>query len=113
MDWTTIIGYIFSAVTGAAGYLTGTKMRRNTAVQQLQETINTLASKNDEYYDRIIRMQDEMTKLRAEHAESMAKLQAENADLKSGQEQLLARIASLEKENRLLTESVNRLKLNQ
>ena len=47
MDWTTIIGYIFSAVTGAAGYLTGTKMRRNTAVQQLQETINTLAAKND------------------------------------------------------------------
>ena len=46
MEITTILGYIFSAVTGVAGWFVGTRKRNNDFLGEMQESINKLATEN-------------------------------------------------------------------
>ena len=95
MDMITISGYIFSAITATAGWLAGTRMRRNQAIQALQDTINMLSKTIEEDKKKIVDLMNEIQEVRRE-----------NAELKAGQKELLEQIESLKAENRELNELV-------
>lgn len=62
-----LIGYLITPVSGAIGWIAASKVRRNTAVSEMQETINRLAETNDELYKKILCLQSEVVKLRIEN----------------------------------------------
>jgi chromosome segregation ATPase len=105
MDITTIIGYLITPVTGAIGWFAGTRQRRNTAVQSLQETIGMLSATIQEDNAKIVNMLGDLQSLRAENADLKNEIKAvrmENAELKAGQNELMGQIESLKVENQEL-----------
>lgn len=64
-----IITAICGGFVSIATFVAGRKLREGDAIRTMQETINVLAKKNDEYYDRIICLQEEVGKLRRQVAE--------------------------------------------
>lgn len=95
MDMLSISGYIFSAVTALAGWLAGTRMRRNQAIQALQGTIDMLSKTIEDDKAKIVELMNEIQEVRKE-----------NAELKAGQQELLEQIESLKSENRELNDMV-------
>lgn len=95
MDTETLIGYLINPIAGAIGWLFGRRQRRNTAIQSLQETIKLLSSTIQDDNQKMVSLMNEMQELRRE-----------NAELKAGQEELMAQIEALKTENRELNELV-------
>lgn len=95
MDIMTISDYIFSAITATVGWLAGTRMRRNKAIQALQDTINMLSKTIEDDKKKIIDLMNEIQEVRRE-----------NAELKAGQKELLDQIEALKTENRELNELI-------
>ena len=93
MDITTLIGYIFSALTGIAGWLVGRRKQQNDFITDLQSSINLLAEKNRELLDEVIR------------------LRQQNAELLSNQDEMKKEMATLRKENAGLKKEVEELNL--
>lgn len=95
MDIETLIGYLINPFTLAVGWIFGRRQRRNTAIQSLQETIQLLSNTIQEDNTKIVSLMNEVQEVRRE-----------NADLKAGQQELLAQIEALKTENRELNELV-------
>ena len=95
MDITTLIGYLITPITGVLGWLAGTRQRRNTAIQSLQETIQLLSNTIQDDNQRIVSLMQEIQEVRRE-----------NAELKAGQQELLEQIEALKAENRELNDLV-------
>ncbi len=95
MDIVTLIGYIITPITGVIGWFAGTRQRKNTAIQSLQETIQLLSNTIQDDNQKIVALMQEIQEVRRE-----------NAELKAGQQELLEQIESLKAENRELNELV-------
>lgn len=109
MDWVTLTGYLITPLCGAVGWIAGTRMRKVSAIKEMQEAINMLAAKNKDYLDELISVKNQLAIVRTE-----------NADLKKGQELMTAKleelrskdceIEELRKENARLKEQIRRKK---
>lgn len=95
MDIVTLIGYLITPVTGVVGWFAGSRQRKNTAIQSLQETIRMQSETLESYNKKIIDLMSEVQEVRKE-----------NAELKAGQQELLEQIESLKSENRELNDMV-------
>lgn len=98
MDITTLIGYIFSALTGIAGWLVGRRKQQNDFITDLQSSINLLAEKNRELLDEIISLRQQNAELLSNQAEmkkEMAALRKENAGLKKEIEELNEKLSNV------------------
>ena len=96
MDWTTLIGYLITPVTALFGWIAGTRSRKNTAIQELMTTINSLVEQNAALNQRIITLQQEIVEVRRE-----------NAELKAGQETMTSQLNELKQENIELKRIIN------
>lgn len=81
MEWTTVIGYVFSALTGAVGWLVGRRKQANDFLADLQRSIDMLAEKNSKLLEELV----------------VVRLQ--NIDLMSNQEAMKRKIDALKREN--------------
>lgn len=61
-------------ITSLVTWLLSARSRRNTAIGELQETINLLAEKNNDLYEEVV-------KLRAENATFRALIEKQNAEI--------------------------------
>lgn len=91
MDWTAIIGYVFSAVTGVAGWLVGRKKQANDFLSDLQGSINMLTEEN------------------AKLLKELVAVRRENATLMTNQEEMKIEIEALRKENEALRQEIGEL----
>lgn len=94
MDWTSFIGYVFSAVTGIAGWIAGRQKRNNDFLGDLQRSINMLAEEN------------------AKLLEELVGVRKENAELKRNQEEMKTEIVKLRQENAELQRRIDELNYN-
>ena len=74
-------------VSSIAGWLAGRKQKDNSFLRELQDSINTLAAKNAEQMEEIIKLRDQIVTLREE-----------NLELSKGQERLLRENSELKEE---------------
>lgn len=95
MDNGTLIGYLINPITAAIAWIAGSRRRKNTAIQSLQETIQLLSNTIQEDNTKIVSLMNEIQEVRRE-----------NAELKAGQQEMLAQIEALKTENRELNELV-------
>lgn len=82
MDITTIIGYLFSALTGIVGWLAGRRKQNNNFISEQQSSINLLAEKNNELLKEIVSLREQNAELQADQTamkREMAVLRKENA----------------------------------
>lgn len=82
MDITTIIGYLFSALTGIVGWLAGRRKQNNNFISEQQSSINLLAEKNNELLKEIVSLRQQNAELQADQTamkREMAVLRKENA----------------------------------
>lgn len=91
MDWTAIIGYVFSAVTGVAGWLVGRRKQANDFLSDLQGSINMLTEEN------------------AKLLKELIAVRRENATLMTNQEEMKIEIEALRKENEALRQEIGEL----
>ncbi len=98
-DWTSLIGYLITPLTGLIGWFAGTRQRRNTAIQSLRDTIEQQAVTIREYNDRIIQLMDEVQEVRRE-----------NAELKAGQNLMMRQMEQLKDDKRKLNEILKTIK---
>lgn len=91
MEWTTVIGYIFSALTAVAGWLVGKRKQNNDFLQNLQSSINLLAEEN------------------AKLLKELVAIRLQNAELIANQEGMKRKIDALQRENEELRREVERL----
>lgn len=98
MDITTLIGYLFSALTGIAGWMVGRKKQQNDFISDLQSSINLLADKNRELLNEIINLRQQNAELLSNQAEmkkEIAELRKENAGLKREVEELSEKLSNV------------------
>lgn len=98
MDITTIIGYVFSALTGVAGWLVGRKKQNNDFIAELQGSINMLAEKNGQLFIEIVSLRQQNTELLSNQADmkkEIATLRSENAGLKKEIEELNLKLSNV------------------
>ena len=91
LDLITLTGYLINPVTGAVGWLVGSRRRKITAIGEMQDTINLLVAKNNEYLTEMVSVKKELTIVRME-----------NAELKKGQELMTGKLEELQRENQEL-----------
>lgn len=77
----TLMGYLLNPVTAIISWLASSRMRRNDAINKLQETVDTLISKN------------------AELTEQVISLRTENAGLHQGQMEMKQKLLEVRNEN--------------
>lgn len=98
MDTVTMIGYLFSALTGLAGWMVGRKKQNNDFIADLQGSINLLAEKNSELLRELITLRQQNATLlsnQAEMKQEIACLRKENVGLKKEIEDLSARLSNV------------------
>lgn len=91
MDWTAIIGYVFSAITGLCGWLVGRRKQANDFLRDLQASVNMLTEEN------------------AKLLKELIAVRRENAALMSNQEQMKVEIEALRRENEVLRQEISEL----
>lgn len=91
MDWTAIIGYVFSAVTGVAGWLVGRRKQANDFLSDLQGSINMLTEEN------------------AKLLKELIAVRRENATLMTNQKEMKIEIEALRKKNEALRQEIGEL----
>ena len=103
MDISTLLPYIISAVTGFLGWLFGKKQQDNKFLQDLQESINALASSNKELMSEILLVKKQNVDLEI----NQQKLEKQNCELKRQIEDLNLQLEKLLDENRTLKKQKN------
>ena len=77
----TLMGYLLNPVTAIISWLASSRMRRNDAINKLQQTVDTLIKKN------------------AELTEQVISLRTENAGLHQGQMEMKQELLEVRNEN--------------
>lgn len=98
MDITTLIGYLFSALTGIAGWMVGRRKQQNDFISDLQSSIDMLAEKNSSLLKEVVSLREQNAELLSNQAEmkkEMAALRHENAGLKKEIEELNAKLSNV------------------
>lgn len=90
-DSATMIGCIFSAITGVGGWLVGRRRQNNDFLNDLQGSVNMLTEEN------------------ARLLKELIEIRKDNAILMSNQEQMKMEIGALRKENEALRKEVEEL----
>lgn len=90
-DSAGVIGYVFSAVTGLAGWLVGRRRQNNDFLNDLQGSVNMLTEEN------------------ARLLKELIEVRKDNAILMANQEQMKIEIEALRKENGTLREEIGEL----
>jgi len=104
-EYSWLIEILLPVAASVAGWLVGRKQRNNSFLAELQGSINTLAAKNADQMDEILKLREEIIKLRSENlaqSQELARVREENRLLN---EQMTA----LRKENQELNEKVSAL----
>lgn len=66
MEWTEILNIVVPVITALAGWLAGTKKRKNDFLHEMQDSIDMLSSKNKELLEELVSMRKENAKLHGE-----------------------------------------------
>lgn len=80
-----ITPYLIPALTALTGWLAGTRKRKNSFLQDLQESINLLSAENRKLIQDITAVNNELISIKAENTQlraSVDRLCAENSQLK-------------------------------
>lgn len=91
MDSVSVIGYVFSALTGIAGWWVGKRKQNNDFLADLQGSVNMLTEEN------------------AKLLKELVDVRKDNAVLMSNQEQMKLEIEALRKENEALRQEIGKL----
>jgi len=81
-----IIEVALPVVVGVAGFIAGRRKRDNDFLSELQSSIDMLSAKNREQIDEIIKLREQVVKVREENLElskSQEKLIRENTELRA------------------------------
>jgi cell division protein FtsB len=81
INFTDILPYLVSVVTGIAGWLTGRRKRKNDFLIELQSSIDLLAKENAELVEKVILMNKEIIELRKENAQLRVEVEELNEKL--------------------------------
>lgn len=84
MDIIPLIGYLIAPATGAVSWIASSRMRRNDAINRLQQTVDALVAKN------------------ADLTQMVINLRSENAALQQGQTEMKRELAEVRNENQRL-----------
>lgn len=87
----TVLGYVFSALTGLVGWWVGKRKRNNDFLTDLQGSVNMLAEEN------------------AKLLKELVDVRKDNVILMSNQEQMKIEIEALRKENAALRKEIGEL----
>lgn len=87
----TVLGYVFSALTGLVGWWAGKRKRNNDFLTDLQGSVNMLAEEN------------------AKLLKELVDVRKDNVILMSNQEQMKIEIEALRKENAALRKEIGEL----
>lgn len=66
MDWLELLNIVIPVVTGAVGWIVGTRKRKNDFLHEMQSSIDMLSSKNKELLEELVNMREENAKLHGE-----------------------------------------------
>jgi uncharacterized coiled-coil DUF342 family protein len=66
MDWLELLNILIPVVTGAVGWIFGTRKRKNDFLHEMQDSIDMLSSKNKELLEELVSMRKENAKLHGE-----------------------------------------------
>ncbi len=66
MDWLELLNILIPVVTGAVGWIVGTRKRKNDFLHEMQDSIDMLSSKNKELLEELVSMRKENAKLHGE-----------------------------------------------
>lgn len=94
--WATLL---LVPVTGIVSWFAARKVRNNSTLQQLQQTIDMLVMKNKELYERITQQNQQIEELNAQ----LTEVRRENAELITGQARISKENAELKRQIASLT----------
>jgi uncharacterized coiled-coil DUF342 family protein len=66
MVWLELLNILIPVVTGAVGWIVGTRKRKNDFLHEMQDSIDMLSSKNKELLEELVSMRKENVKLHGE-----------------------------------------------
>ena len=75
IQFSDILPYIVSVITGITGWLTGKRKQNNDFLKDLQASIDLLAEKNKQLMEEVVQLRQENAKLRIEVEELSRKLE--------------------------------------
>ena len=101
-DTYTWVSLLLVPITGVVSWFAGRRARNNDTMQKMQDTINMLAGKNDELYNKIVELNEQLTEVRRE-----------NAELKAGQERMSGQLSAVQRENAGLKKQLESIKKGQ
>lgn len=83
MDWVNILDVAIPLVTALAGWVVGTKKRKNDFLNEMQDSINMLSTKNKELLEELVGMREENAKLHGEIDSISSELEGLRKEVKS------------------------------
>lgn len=90
--------FLLVPLSSIVAWCAGSRHRHNTAIQELQQTVDLLVKKNAELYEQNLLVTEQLTAVRKE-----------NAELKVGQERMTRQLTTLQKENAGLKKQIQAL----
>lgn len=108
-DTYTWVSLLLVPITGVVSWFVGRRARNNDTMQKMQETINMLAGKNDELYNKIVDQNNKIVELN----EQLTEVRRENAELKAGQERMSGQLSAVQRENAGLKKQLEFIKKGQ
>lgn len=101
----TLLEIILPVATSALGWLVGRRQRNNQFLGELQGSIDMLAAKNGEQMNEILKLREEVVKLRTENLSQSKEI----IQVKEENRKLNEQMTELRKENKALSEQVSAL----
>ena len=102
-DYRWLIELAVATLTAFAGWMAGRRQRNNVFLAELQGSIDTLAQKNSEQMNEILKCRQEIIEQRTENLS----LKTELSQVRTENERLNEQMTALREENRQLNEKVS------